>query len=74
MGCRIGITTRPDERREEWEDIFPFLSDWRILATVQSKTAAQKKENELAKKYGCEASAGGSGPENATWYVYMFRF
>ena len=72
MACRVGITTDPDRRRREWELEYPNLRDWQVIGTHLSKTAAQAQETVEAARRGCAASAGGDGPEVATWYVYYF--
>lgn len=37
MPCRVGITTRPEERRAEWERLVIGMSNWRILGQYQSR-------------------------------------
>ena len=73
MACRIGITTAPDRRKQEWQKQYPHMSDWKILTTCSSKSEAQAEEERLSKEHGCEAHPGGDGNEDATWYVYMFN-
>lgn len=73
MACRIGITTRPEDRREEWRSRCRGFRNWRILERHNTKTAAQAAENRLARQLGCEAHPGGDGPEYATWSVYYFN-
>lgn len=73
MACRVGITTDPDRRKKEWEQEYPYLRDWTIIAKFQTKSAAQARENQEAKRLGCNSSPGGGGPEEATWFVYYFR-
>ena len=74
MACRIGITTNPEKREQEWRQQHPYLYHWRILGQYNSKRYAQEVETIYAKQYDCIASPGGSGQEMATWYVYMFEF
>ncbi len=74
MPCRIGITTDPDRRLQEWRRKHPGLRRWRILGRYGSKSEAQAQETLLARRHGCEAWPGGVGPETATWYVYCFEF
>ena len=74
MACQVGITTDPDRRKREWQSERPSLRNWRIVSTHRTKSAAQKKESEVAGNSGCNAHAGGSGPENATWHVYRFTY
>jgi len=77
MGCRIGMTTNLEQRKTYWEGQYPTLKDWQVLAgPLSSKAEAQKKETELAKKYGCESHPGGDDPDypGAKWYVYGFNY
>lgn len=74
MACRIGITTRPEQRKAEWEREYPNLYGWNIIETYDSKSEAQSAENRLATKHNCEASPGGDGDALATWYVYKFNY
>lgn len=74
MACRVGITTNPERRKQEWISEYPNLTGWTILGSYSSKSAAQDRENREAASRGCVSSPGGSGPEYATWYVYYFRY
>lgn len=74
MACRIGITTRPNGRRKDWETVYPDLTNWQILETHSTKSDAQAAENRLAKQLGCVAHPGGDGSEDDTWYVYYFEY
>ena len=76
MACRIGITTNPEKRKEEWKRIHPTMRNWTIEASGLSRTAAQAIEDRLAKNRGCEASPGGREPENNrnNWSVYSFDY
>ena len=74
MPCRVGITTNPSRRREEWKKEHPNLKDWEIIAVYQSKKKAQERENREASSRGCQSSPGGAGDERDTWYVYYFRY
>ena len=73
MACRVGITTNPERRKKEWQQEYPHLWDWTIIAKYGTKSAAQARENQEAKRRGCASSPGGGGPEVATWHVYFFR-
>ncbi len=73
MGCRIGMSTDPEERKRYWESQYEGFADWEILAEGLSKDAAQEKETELAAQRGCESSPGGEGPDEG-WSVYYFTF
>ena len=74
MPCRVGITTDPTTRRNFWEGRVVGLRDWRIVSSHQSKTAAQQSESDYARRTGCIAFPGGSGPPLATWHVYRFTY
>ncbi len=74
MACRIGITTNPNKRREEWKREHPSLHGWKILAEYGTKTAAQAAETRLARQHGCEASPGGRGAEIGKRIVYKFGY
>lgn len=75
MPCQIGITHRdPEERKKEWEKDLEKkghrMTEWEVLTRCYSKSAAQKKEEELARQHKCNYHPGGVGPVHATWYVY----
>ncbi len=74
MGCRIGITTDPQERRREWQSRYPSLRNWLILGTHFYRASAQLQEDRHAGRFGCEAHPGGRGAEIAKWYVYHFEY
>ncbi len=75
MGCRIGITTNPEERRNDWNRDYPGLKNWRIIAgPFTTKYEAQIVETDMAKQYGCVAAPGGRDVPGLSWYVYMFDF
>lgn len=73
MDYRIGITTRPDERKKEWQKVYPHLREWVILDQVDSKKLAKEQELRLARLMDCIPS----DPDRITekgrlWYVYRF--
>ncbi len=72
MGCRAGITTRPEERKREWKRRYPTLRNWQ-QQRFTSRAAAQSWENQ---QWGCERHGGGSEPDyiGAVWYGYRFDF
>ena len=74
MACRVGITTDPKRREEEWKRKHPNLSGWQILEICQTKSEAQDLENAHIEAYGCEGSSGGAGDEDKIWYVYIFNY
>lgn len=73
MPCRVGITTRPDTRRTEWEAKVVGLSGWRIIGTHRSRAAAQEQESSYATRNGCQAHGGGRDA-NGPWSVYRFDY
>ena len=75
MACRVGITTDPERRRQEWESK-ANVQNWQIVGQGLTRQQAQNRENEIARQQGCEASPGGNDPDNgsASWYVYRFDF
>ena len=74
MACRVGITTDLNSRLEYWLRVHPNLHSWRVRKTCSSKSQAQAYESYYADRLGCVAHPGGDGPEQATWYVYMFEY
>jgi len=73
MPCRVGITTRPDERRAEWERRVVGLTNWRIIGEYHSRQKAQAHEERYAQQTGCQAWPGGSDAPGP-WYVYRFDY
>ena len=72
MACRVGITTDLADRERYWRSQYPTLRNWTHISTHATQAAAQAREDEEAKRRGCESSAGGPnipGP----WYVYYFE-
>ena len=69
MACRVGITTRLKERKNEWQREHPRLRNWQVQGPYPTKTRAQAREDELADSLGCVAHHGGGGRERASWYV-----
>ena len=74
MACRVGITTRPDQRKIEWQRKHPSLRKWRLRGPYRTKASAQAEEDRLAKRLGCVAHHGGGRRKRADWYVYYFEF
>ena len=72
MGCRVGITTRPSERKAEWQQRYPNMRNWQLVGPFANRTAAQAWENQQP----CEKSGGGADPDSpgAKWYGYRFDF
>jgi hypothetical protein len=72
MACRAGITTRPDERKREWERKEPTLRNWQLFGPFASRSAAQKWEEQQP----CTKHGGGNEPDTpgARWYGYRFDY
>ena len=73
MGCRVGITTRPDERKKEWQQQYPQMRNWQLFGPFDSRAAAQAWED---RQTGCDRSGGGDDPDDprAKWHGYRFDF
>lgn len=74
MPCQVGMTTRPNERKEEWKRERPTLRNWEILHRVRTRSEAQRLETQEANTRGCNSGEGGDGPENGDWRVYYFQY
>jgi hypothetical protein len=72
MGCRAGITTRPDERKAEWQQRYRTMRNWQLYGPFANRAAAQAWED----RQPCEKSGGGADPDfaGAKWYGYRFDF
>lgn len=73
MPCRVGISTRPEQRKSEWEREVIGMTNWKILGKYPIKKEAQEHENRYARTTGCKASHGGPHTPG-TWYVYRFDY
>ena len=73
MGCRAGITTRPNERKSEWQQQYRTMRNWRLEGPFANRAAAQAWED---RQHPCEKSGGGADPDSlgAKWYGYRFDF
>ena len=76
MACRVGITTDLNSRLEYWLRVHPNLHSFRGGCGKHAPPSAQAQayESYYADRLGCVAHPGGDGPEQATWYVYMFEY
>ena len=72
MPCRAGITTRPSERKKEWERSEPTMRNWQLFGPFSSRQAAQQWENQQP----CIRHGGGNEPDTpgAQWYGYRFDY
>ena len=77
--CRIGITTRPDERYKEWKRYYEKqgkkIISWTILSKHFIRNYAQQMETKIAKEQNCVSSSGGRNPKIALWwFVYKLEY
>lgn len=72
MPCRVGITTRLEERKKEWEQRYPAMRNWQAFGPFDNRAEAQAWENGQP----CKKSGGGADPDSlgAPWYGYRFDF
>jgi len=72
MSCIAGITTRPEERKREWQRIYPRSYNWRTYGPFLTRAQAQEWED----RQSCEHHAGGKDPDNpwAQWWGYRFDY
>ena len=73
MPCRVGITTRPEKRKSEWEREVIGLRNWEIIGSYPTKSQAQAHEDRYANQHGCIAAHGGADAPGI-WYVYRFDY
>jgi hypothetical protein len=73
MACRVGITTRPQERRAEWLREYPTMHSWQLFGPFASREQAQAWED---LQRACVRSGGGAEPDfaGARWWGYRFDF
>lgn len=69
MGCRIGISTKPQERIDYWKSCEKH-TDSEILHCGLSYDAAQLFEDLEAEERGCVSSPGGKPVPGDVWSVY----
>lgn len=71
MSRRVGITTRPNERRVEWIREFPTLRDWMHFGPFVSLEQALAWES---LQRDCVRSGSGGEPDTAgaRWWGYRF--
>jgi hypothetical protein len=72
MGCRAGITTRPADRKAEWQQEYPNMRNWQKVGPFGSRKEAQSWED----RQPCVKHGGGADPDSpgAKWYGYRFDF
>ena len=73
MPCQVGITTRLNERKAEWEREVIGFRNWKVLGRYKSRAAAQAAEDRYARQYGCNANHGGSSAVGP-WSVHYFDY
>lgn len=73
MACRVGITTDPERREQEWRNKYPRLRNWGVAGPYRTREKAQQAENRLADRHGCRSHQGGRDARGP-WYVYKFHY
>ena len=78
MACRIGITTDGAKTKAHWQLKHPTVK-WKILGTLNSRTDAQIRGQELAEQLKCAEYQLDDCPDdpntqNAQWYVYRVDY
>jgi len=76
MPCRVGITTRPEELKEEWKARVSGFHGWQLLERTRDQEKARELQNHYARRFNCIASGSDEELENsdALWYVYSFVY
>ena len=83
MSCRVGMTTKPENKRTYWQTAVDGFSNWQILNSFKSKAAAKEYGVAYAIRNGCESSLDDPEPpirerdyevEYDWWYVYYFEY
>ena len=70
---RCGITTRPNERRREWERELGVIQNWNLVQGFSSREEAQDWEDNHDQTW--QKHGGGREPndKDAKWYGYEFE-
>jgi hypothetical protein len=71
MACIVGITTRPKERKKEWQDRYPTLRNWELVGPLATRREAEAWEK---RQRGCERSGGGDDPDFLGARSWGYRF
>ena len=71
---QIGITTKPEIRKQEWQRIRPSLGNWKILISGLTYAEAQALENYYIRNKGYTGSPGGPIESGAVYSVYTFSY
>jgi hypothetical protein len=60
LACEVGITTRPQERKQEWRIKCHAMHDWTVIGPYSTRQAAQ----DWAERHTeCEVHGGGDEPD-----------
>ena len=73
-GHRVGITTRLEERKKEWERVYPDLHNWEVIRKCDTQDECQRYEDELCKELKADCYRGGRNVIDKPWYVYRFSY
>ena len=73
MPCRAGITTRPTERKKEWLQYYPQMTNWQLVGPFPTRGEAQRWEDN---QMDCMRAGGGSHPDvpGVLWWGYRFNY
>lgn len=83
MSCRVGMTTKPEDKRTYWQTAVEGFANWQILTSFKSKAAAKEYGVAYALRNGCASSLDDPEPpirerdyevEYDWWYVYYFEY
>ena len=69
MGCRVGMSTDPQERIKYWKEKEGHTHS-QILATGLTYDQATDRERVEAEKRGCKYGSGGARNGLSNWSVY----
>ena len=69
MGCRVGMSTDPQERIDHWKEKEGHTHS-RILAENLTYSQATDREKEEAEERGCVYGPGGPYVSGNVWSVY----
>ena len=70
MACRVGMSTRPLERIDQWKRAEGYVNG-RILAENLTYDEALRLEQREAHARGCNYQGGGERVEGRVWSIYI---
>ncbi len=69
MGCRVGMSTNPEDRIQHWKDEEGHTYG-KVLASGLSYEGATKREKKEAEERNCYFHGGGNYVSGRVWSVY----